>query len=275
MARFSASLLPLLGGLLLGLGLLGGGCDLQNTTPRQLEGTDSTVFVNSVGMEFRRIPAGTFEMGSTRGEEDERPPHEVSITEPFYMGAHEVTQLQWQALMDSLPSRFQGLYRPVENVSWHQARRFIDSLNAKEETDRYRLPTEAEWEYAARGGTSTRFYFGEARDSLTNHAWYSLNSGERTHRVAEKHSNPYGLHDVYGNVWEWVRDAYAPRYYARSDRQNPLNQGQGRVPRVIRGGGWFGVDSSLRSANRGWARPGSRDPQLGFRVVREIPEDEQ
>jgi len=274
MARASTPLL-ILCGLLLGLGLLGAGCDLQDTTPRQLEGTDSTIFVNSVGMEFRRIPAGTFEMGSTRGEDDERPPHEVTLTEPFYMGAHEVTQLQWQTLMDSLPSRFQGLYRPVENVSWYQARRFVDSLNAKEETDRYRLPTEAEWEYAARGGSSTRFYFGEARDSLSNHAWYSLNSDEHTHRVAEKHSNPYGLHDVYGNVWEWVRDAYAPRYYARSDRQNPLNRGRGRVPRVIRGGGWFGVDSSLRSANRGWARPGSRDPQLGVRVVREIPEAEQ
>lgn len=275
MARPAAYVLLLLGGLLLGLGLLGGGCDFQNSTPRMNGGTDSTIFVNSIGMEFRRIPAGAFEMGSSRGEDDEAPPHDVSITEPFYMGAHEVKQLHWRTLMDDTLSQFRGIHRPVENVSWYQARAFVDSLNAREETDRYRLPTEAEWEYAARGGASTRFYFGVAWDSLSNHAWYSANSEERTHRVAEKHSNPFGLHDVYGNVWEWVRDAYSPQYYARSEQQDPLNTGRGRSPRVIRGGGWFGVESSLRSANRGWARPGSRAPQLGFRVVREIPGDEQ
>ncbi|MFB6249020.1 MAG: formylglycine-generating enzyme family protein [Salinibacter sp.] len=275
MARPAPHIPALLEGLLLVLVLLGGGCDFQDSPPRTQQGTDSTIFVNSVGMEFRRIPAGTFEMGSTRGEDDEAPPHDVSISEPFYMGAHEVTQLQWNALMDDTLSQFRGIHRPVENVSWYQARAFVDSLNAEEETDLYRLPTEAEWEYAARGGTHTRFYFGTAWDSLSNHAWYSSNSEGRTHRVAEKHSNPFGLHDVYGNVWEWVRDAYSPRYYARSGRRDPLNTGRGRVPRVIRGGGWFGVRSSLRSANRGWARPGSRAPQLGFRVVREIPDDKQ
>jgi formylglycine-generating enzyme required for sulfatase activity len=272
MVRASSYVSLLFGGLL--LGLLGGGCDVQNAPP-QVGDADSTIFVNSIGMEFRRIPAGTFEMGSGQGEDDEAPPHEVSLTRPFYIGAHEVTQLEWRALMDDTLSQFRGIHRPVENVTWYQARAFIDSLNAREETGRYRLPTEAEWEYAARGGTSTRFYFGTARDSLPNHAWYSRNSEERTHRVAEKHSNPFGLHDVYGNVWEWVRDAYSPRYYAQSERRDPLNTGRRRAPRVIRGGGWFGVESSLRSANRGWARPGANSSQLGFRVVREIPDDER
>lgn len=136
MARPAAYVLLLLGGLLLGLGLLGGGCDFHNATPRMNGGTDSTIFVNSIGMEFRRIPAGAFEMGSFRGEDDEAPPHDVSITEPFYMGAHEVKQLHWRTLMDDTLSQFRGIHRPVENVSWYQARAFVDSLNAREETDR-------------------------------------------------------------------------------------------------------------------------------------------
>lgn len=260
---------------LLAVGMTAGSCDLQHSPPPQLSGTDSTVYVNSIGIEFRRIPAGTFQMGSSRGEDDEAPVHEVTITEPFYIGATEVTQYQWARLMDENPSHFRGLYRPVDSVSWYQAQAFVDSLNQKEDTDLYRLPTEAEWEYAARAGSTSPYYFGTAQDSLPNHAWYSLNSEARSHRVAEKHSNPYGLHDVYGNVWEWVRDAYSPTYYERSARTNPVNTANRSRRRVIRGGGWYAVISSLRSANRGWARPFARDPQLGFRVVREIPENEQ
>jgi len=274
MARRIVSAVAVFWGLL-AVGGLTGGCDLQRDPPRQLPGTDSTVYVNSIGIEFRRIPAGTFRMGSSRGEDDEVPVHEVEITEPFYMGATEVTQYQWTSLMDENPSHFRGLYRPVDSVSWYQATAFVDSLNSKEETDLYRLPTEAEWEYAARAGSRSPYYFGASQDSLTNHAWYSFNSEERSHRVAEKHSNPYGLHDVYGNVWEWVRDAYSPRYYERSARTNPVNAAYASRRRVIRGGGWFAVVSGLRSANRGWARPYSKDSQLGFRVVREIPEEEQ
>lgn len=274
MIRLPVKFLMVVGGLLVGVGLIEG-CDLQRASTPQLEGNDSTIFVNSIGMEFRRIPAGTFEMGSAHGQEDELPTHEVKITEPFYMGANEVTQAQWRIIMDGNPSRFRGPYRPVDSVSWHQVHVFIDRLNQKENADLYRLPTEAEWEYAARGGTNTPFYFGEAQDSISNHAWYSSNSDERSHRVGRKHSNPFGIHDIYGNVWEWVRDAYSPNYYAHSDRVNPVNTGPVTALRVIRGGGWFGVVSSLRSANRGWAQPDSRDSQLGFRIVREIPEDQQ
>jgi formylglycine-generating enzyme required for sulfatase activity len=144
-----------------------------------------------------------------------------------------------------------------------------------EDTDLYRLPTEAEWEYAARGGTRTRYYFGNAEDSLQYHAWYSFNSERRSHRVGQRLANPFGLHDVYGNVWEWVGDAYDPGFYARGSNTNPMNRGSAQAGRVIRGGGWFGVGSDLRSANRAWAQPGVAHEQLGFRVLREIPEDQQ
>lgn len=274
MARFPGEVLVLLGGLLVGLWVVQG-CDLRDDSPPRLESQDST-YVNSIGIRFRRIPGGAFQMGSATGQKDERPAHEVEITEPFYIGIHEVTQLQWEILMNRNPSRFRGAHRPVDSVSWRRARVFIERLNQREETDLYRLPTEAEWEYAVRGGSETRFHFGEARDSLGVHAWYGFNSDRRTHQVGRKRRNPFGLYDVYGNVWEWIRDSYDPQFYERSGRVNPVNSGGGLLaPRVIRGGGWFAVVSDLRSANRGWARPGARDPQLGFRIVREIPIKEQ
>lgn len=250
---------------------LTGGCDIQRGSPPQVEGEDTPLFANSLGMEFRRIPSGTFRMGSALGEDDERPVHTVKITDPFLLGAHEVTQAQWNILMDENPSHLLGPQRPVDSVTWHHARRFINRLNEKENTELYRLPTEAEWEYAVRGGTTTRFYFGESKKSLSDHAWYGLNSDEQSHRVGQKRSNPFELHDVYGNVWEWTRDAYGSAFYERSERANPVNKGGWDARRVIRGGGWFEVATTLRSANRGWARPDAGDPQLGFRVVREIP----
>lgn len=257
------------------VGLLLGGCDSQ-LEPSSEGGESDSTFVNSIGMQFRKIPAGTFQRGSLEGESDERPVRDVEITEPFYLSTHEVTQIQWEALMDHNPSHFEGGFRPVDSVSWDRAQAFIDRLNENEETDRYRLPTEAEWEYAARGGTTTRFYFGDTRDSLRSHAWYSANSDKRTHRVELKRPNSFGLHDMYGNVWEWTRDAYSPVFYQRGSQIDPVNLSQDpRPPRVIRGGGWFAVGSSMRSANRAWARPGSQNSQLGFRVLREIPPDEQ
>lgn len=261
----------LLSGLLLGAALVGG-CDFEREPPPQVTSSDST-FTNSIGIRFQYIPEGTFLMGADAGQEDEQPVHEVEITEPFFMGIYEVTQGQWEVLMEENPSYFQGRYLPVDSVTWHQVQRFIGRLNDKENTTLYRLPTEAEWEYAARGRTQTRYYFGDSRDSLRHHAWYSLNSERQPHPVGRKRSNPFGLYDLYGNVWEWTADAYDATFYERSERQNPLNQGGLRARRVIRGGGWFAVESDLRSANRGWARPGASDEQLGFRIVREIPDE--
>lgn len=277
-ARLPVESLILLGGLLVGIVFLGA-CDDGAVSGRldakSSEEGSSERLVNSIGMEFRRIPAGTFQMGAADGEADERPVHEVEIDAPFYIGSGEVTQVQWEALMDRNPSHFSGRFRPVDSVSWNQAQEFIRRLNEKEDTDLYRLPTEAEWEYAARGGSQTRYYFGHQRDSLSNHAWYSANSDERTHRTEQKSPNAFGLHDVYGNVWEWTRDAYDPTFYQRSPRINPVNTGAPNAPRVIRGAGWFAVSSMMRSANRGWARADIQNSKLGFRLVREIPADEQ
>lgn len=273
MSRHPVNALAVLGGLLVGLFVVEG-CDLQDESVPQLEGEDST-YVSSAGIRFRRIPAGSFQMGSADGQEDERPVHDVEITEPFYISVSEVTQVQWRSLMDRNPSHFRRAYRPVDSVSWHRARVFIQRLNEKEETDLYRLPTEAEWEYAVRGRSSTRFHFGEARDSLAEHAWYSYNSEQRTHRPCRKQRNPFDLCDMHGNVWEWVHDGYDPTFYEHSDREDPVNTGALSDPRVIRGGGWYSVAPDMRSANRAWARPGAQDSQLGFRVVREIPDEEQ
>lgn len=249
------------------------GCDQGGPVPNVEDG-DSTV-VNSVGIRLRRIPAGSFLMGSVDGQNDEIPVHEVEISEPFYIGVHEVTQLQWEIVMDQNPSHFRGAHRPVDSVSWRQARTFIRRLNEREETELYRLPTEAEWEYAARGGSDTRYHYGDGRDSLRIYAWYSFNSERRTHRVGRKRKNPFGLFDIYGNVWEWIYDAYDGTFYERSSGVDPVNTPGLIAPRrVIRGGGWFAVVSDLRSANRGWARPGAQNEKLGFRIVREIPAGE-
>lgn len=251
-----------------------GGCDWGGNQTQEFPRRDS-VYENSIGMSFQFIPKGRFDMGSVTGERDEKPVREVEITEPFFLGSTEVTQEQWESVMSQNPSTFEGPYNPVESVSWRGAQAFIDSLNRIENTDLYRLPTEAEWEYAARGGTTTRYYFGETRDSMRYHAWYSFNSDRQTHRVGRRHANPFGLHDVYGNVWEWVGDAYDPAFYDGASAVDPFHGGSSREPRVIRGGGWFGVNSDLRSANRAWAQPTVTSSHLGFRVLREIPDDQQ
>ena len=153
---------------------------------------------NSLGMEFVLIPAGKFMMGSNDGDSDEKPVHKVTISQPFYLGKHEVTQRQWEAVMESNPSRFTGdSNRPVENVSWADAQTFIQKLNERESGKTYRLPTEAEWEYACRAGTTTAYSFGDDPGQLGEYAWYSENSGDKTHQ-ADRDRHPCSLRDVLG-----------------------------------------------------------------------------
>ncbi len=171
---------------------------------------------NSIGMEFVLIEAGTFQMGSPAGErgwdDDEGPVHEVTISQPFYLGKYEVTQGEWQAVMGSNPSRFSNCGRtcPVENVSWDDAQKFIGALNRREGMETYRLPTEAEWEYAVRAGTRTAYHFGNAAGELYLYAWYG-DTGvffpEGTHPVGQKQPNAWGLYDMHGNVREWTADS--------------------------------------------------------------------
>lgn len=225
----------------------------------------------STGMELILIPPGAFIMGSSYNElyginEDETPAHRVTIKKPFYMGKYPVTQKQWEEIMKYNPSRIKGEDLPVENVSWDSAQKFIAKLNKKEGTDNYRLPSEAEWEYACRAGTNTRCYFGNDIYDLWEYAWFDENSDEKTHPVGQKLPNPWGLYDMYGNVHEWVQDKWHENYeYAPIDG-NAWEYGYSSI-RVSRGGSSSSQMQNCCSADR-WK---SNHPwSVGFRLVRDV-----
>lgn len=227
-------------------------------------------FTNSIGQRFVLVPAGTFMMGSPpneSGRNSEETQHQVTISRPFYLQTTEATQGQWRAVMGKNPSNFSicGDDCPVENVSWHDAQEFIRRLNAKEGLNKYRLPTEAEWEYACRAGRTTAFYFGDDGRFLGEYAWYDGNSGKRTQPVGRKKSNPWGLYDLHGNVWEWCADWFGD--YPPGSVTDPTGPSSGSY-RVFRGGGWPFDAKLCRSAVRGRRSPNYRAGGLGFRLAR-------
>ena len=223
---------------------------------------------NAIGMQFKLIPAGEFIMGSPEDDpikqSDETPQHRVRITEPFYLAIHEVTQEQYERVVGENPSRFKGPTRPVEHVSWDDATRFCEILSEMDEAYDYRLPTEAEWEYACRAGTSTRYSSGDQSDPAC--AWSGDNSDRQTHPVGEKRPNAWGLYDMHGNVWEWCKDRYDTSYYGNSPLDDPTGPTTGSS-RVGRGGGWIGDGGGCRSASRLQLGPDGRFGHVGFRVV--------
>jgi len=228
-------------------------------------------FTNSIGMEFVLIPAGSFMMGADKNFEEaadhETPRHKVTISKSFYLGKYEVTQEQWVAVMGSNPSNFKGRTNPVEEVSWHDVQEFIHRLNQKENTNVYRLPTEAEWEYACRAGTTTTYSFGDDADQLGQYAWYIDNSGDKTHPVGQKQPNAWGLYDMHGNVWEWVQDWYGKTYYSQSPAKDPQGPSSGES-RLLRGGSWNFDASNARCANRVYLAPAFRVSNVvGVRVA--------
>ena len=223
-------------------------------------------YINSIGMEFVLIPAGSFLMGSDTRARNEKPPHRVRISRPFYLGKFEVTQEQWQAVMGNNPSEFKGLNNPVEQVSWEDVQEFIRRLNEKEGHKRYRLPTEAEWEYAARAGTATPWSFGDDVGLLGQYAWYRENSCATTHPVGSKKPNPWGLYDMHGNVFEWVQDWYDENYYSSSPRTDPPGPSVGTA-RVHRGGCVNCLSVGVRSARRASLPPNERKGHVGFRLA--------
>jgi formylglycine-generating enzyme required for sulfatase activity len=231
--------------------------------------TDKT-FTNSIGTEFILIPAGSFTMGADKNFEDafddETPQHRISISQSFYLGKYPVTQAEWVAVMGNNPSKFKGRSNPVEQVSWNDVQTFIQRLNAKEGTKKYRLPTEAEWEYAARGGTKSTYSFGDDAGQLGQYAWYDGNSGSQLHPVGQKKPNPWGLYDMYGNVMEWVNDWFDSNYYSRSPSTDPTGPSSGRT-RVLRGGSWYFDAGLLRSAYRNHYSPDLRIECNGFRLA--------
>ncbi|MBR9977888.1 MAG: SUMF1/EgtB/PvdO family nonheme iron enzyme [Bacteroidetes bacterium] len=242
------------------------------------------------------IPAGTFLMGNVTGHPEglpnEQPVHEVTVTRPFLMSRTPVTQRQYQAVMGTNPGYFDGPDLPVEQVTWYDAVQFCNELSRQEGLDPcysgsgmdiicdfsangYRLPTEAEWEYACRAGTETDFYSGNMTHSemlpydpaLHRTGWYGGNAGSTTHPVGMKEANAFGLHDMHGNVWEWCWDMYDSGYYAESPATDPQGPGD-RTRRVLRGGSWNNFARVCRSASRGYFNPGGRNSSYGFRLVR-------
>ena len=223
----------------------------------------SSVIKNSIGMELVLIPAGSFMMGSEKVS-DQKPIHKVTINYSFYTGKYEVTQGQWEAIMGTDPSKFINCNDcPVEKVSWNEAQEFIINLNAKNDGFNYRLPSEAEWEYANRAGTTGDYY-----DKLDLIAWYLSNSNKTTHPVGQKQPNAFGLFDMSGNVWEWCEDIYNEKGYVGLKTDGSANKIIGNQNyKIIRGGSWVSDAFSEISANRNWASATDRGNDIGFRVV--------
>jgi formylglycine-generating enzyme required for sulfatase activity len=219
---------------------------------------------SGVKMEFVLIKPGSFLMGSESGHNDEKPAHRVTLTRPFYLGRCEVTQDQWQRVMGSNPSGFKGANLPVENVSWNDCQDFLAKLQ-KQTGRQFTLPTEAQWEYACRAGTTNTFSCGDDEASLSRHAWHAFNSGGKTHPVGQKKPNPWGLYDMHGNVFEWCADWYSESYPG-GDAMNPTGAGSGDR-RIIRGGAWLYIPDNLRSADRSFSPPDYRVNEYGLRCV--------
>jgi formylglycine-generating enzyme required for sulfatase activity len=246
------------------------------------------------GFEMVRIPGGRFSMGSPNGQPDELPVHEVWV-DSFYMDRYEVTQELYTRLVPANPSHFKGDKRPVEMISWGDAALFCNIRSRAEglkpcyneetaacdfEADGYRLPTEAEWEYACRADIASEYHFGADPARLVEYAWCKDNAGATTHPVGQKKPNPWGLHDMYGNVAEWCNDIYRKDYYGASPYKNPTGPpgAENAVSEkyILRGGAWNSSPAACRSAARVAEDPGFQDAcfardAIGFRCVRRVP----
>jgi len=245
--------------------------------------------VTPTGIEMVLVPAGRFVMGSEDGPQDEAPPRTVELG-AFLMDTNEVTQESYRRLMGRNPSKFEGPDRPVERLSYFGAVQYCNMRSLREKlapcydldtlacdfgADGYRLPTEAEWEYACRAGTTTPLSFGNDSRKLGDHAWFQDNAGKATHPVRQKRPNPWGLYDVHGNVAEWCHDFYDAGYYQRGETRDPRGPESGDE-RVLRGGHWAGSAATCRSSARASEQPGFSDvcfgyERYGFRCVRKAP----
>jgi len=221
-----------------------------------------TFTVSGVNFKMIKVEGGTFQMGSNDGVPDERPVHGVTLSS-YYIGQTEVTQELWQAVMGSNPSASKRLVKPVEHVSWEECQTFISKLNQLT-GQKFRLPTEAEWEYAARGGKQSKGYKYSGSNTLADVAWYRDNSSSKTHPVATKLPNELGLYDMSGNVWEWCQDRKGS--YSSSSQTNPTGPTSGS-DRVYRGGSWFNDARGCRVSCRTSYTPSGKLNNLGFRLA--------
>ncbi len=253
-------------------------------------GTAPQVIKTSSGLDMVAIPAGWFEMGSAQGAPDEAPEHRVWV-DSFLLDKYEVVQEQYTKLVGANPASFKGPGRPVDTVTWTDAVLYCNLRSRAEglepcyqeergtwqcnfKANGYRLPTEAEWEYACRAGTEREHYFGSDLRTLKEHAWYTDNSSRQTHGVGQRKPNPWGLYDMYGNVAEWCNDVYGENYYKTSPSQNPRGPEKGEI-KVLRGGGWQDGADTLRSSWRSGENSSFVDACImdsaGFRCARNAP----
>ena len=272
------------------------GCGAQKApTAEQVSPAEPSAEIETIttesGIKMVRLPGGEFVLGDNQGADDEQPAYPVRV-DAFLMDVHEVTQQSYEAFMGRNPAKYKHPNQPVEQIGWYGAIRYCNMRSAKEgltpcydldtlecdsSADGYRLPTEAEWEYACRAGTTSRYSFGDDSRNLGAYAWYDANAGSQTHPVASKQPNPWGLFDMHGNVAEWCHDWYDEDFYHDSPAVNPRND----VPteeRVLRGGSWAGLDDECRSAARYSEDPGLADvcfgyDAYGFRCVRRASDD--
>jgi len=261
------------------------GCGGSESDTGPAEGETPATIVSESGVEMVLLPGGWFEMGYDGGNRDEGPVHRVRV-DGLVMDRYEVTQDQYHQLQLSDASRFEGDRLPAEQRTWIDAIRFCNERSYEEgldpcydeetlecdfETNGYRLPTEAEWEYAARAGTTSRFFFGDDPRRMSQYAWTEGNAGEQTQEVGTRRANPWGLFDLYGNVAEWVHDYYAENYYLSSPERNPRGPDQGEF-RVVRGGGWSSMAEDVRSSSRVFSASVDDgcmvSDAIGFRCVR-------
>jgi eukaryotic-like serine/threonine-protein kinase len=234
-----------------------------------------------VKMEFVKIPAGSFKMGSEDGSNDEEPVHLVTISRDFWMGKYEVTQAQWQAMMGTtvqqqrdkehrkLPLRGEGNNHPIYYVNWNDCQEFIRKVNSQVPGANFRLPSEAEWEYTARAGSTTRFHFGDNDNHLGSYAWCMDNSNRQIHPVGQKRPNAWGLYDMHGNVYEWCKDWYHDSYRGASRDGSARTSPEGKY-RVLRGGCMYNDSGDCRSAHRLGDYPSRRSSEIGLRLARTL-----
>ena len=214
------------------------------------------------------VKGGTYMMGSNNANPNEKPAHKVVVND-FYIGIYEVTQAQWRAVMHNNPGVFVNEDGPEENISWDEVQEYINKLN-KLTRKKYRLPTEAEWEYAAKGGSKSIGYLYSGSDDIKRIAWIKDNSSEMPHPVGQKQANELGIYDMSGNVWEWCSDWYDDVFYRRlySRRPNPIGPKTGTF-KIVRGGSWYSNEYCSRPTYRDGFIPGGKSTNIGFRLARD------
>ncbi len=238
----------------------------EEPIPNPIDSTQNGIDFGKMDMVL--VPSGIFSMGNNAGLfGDEKPAHSV-VLDSFYIGKYEVTQALWKDIMNANPSLDKGDSLPVENITWLEVQNFLTKLNEKTGLN-YRLPTEAEWEFAARGGNQNHDYTYCGSNNALDVAWHKVNSGNKTHPVGLKNGNELGIYDMSGNVWEWCSDWYGSTYYSTSPQSNPKGPASGDQ-KITRGGSFSSDSTNIRNTCRFFALPNSGGVFIGFRLAHDI-----